>query len=505
MRERALELVEDYLYQAFVAFLSGVAGVAGSYVAVGNTRGFVGAAAASVMIELTPGAVVTVILENLGSLGEVLAAFSAGMLVVGFLGALSMSGMVFGRYTGMNYVSAAIAFLLTSILTLVLTGSLASSFGAAAAAGFVVGIWDLRYEGAEPGRDVQPKPNQDRRRALKAGVGTLGFGGAAYIAGGYRTPEGELGYVDGGLSPPDEVQRMLDEAEEKEFDLAGAPGLVSEIGEFYNVDINTVTPRVHKETWSLEFTGAVSDGYTVDYRELTSMEPEHRFLSLRCVGDDVNGDLMDNAVWSGVPVADLLDEAGPSGSHVVMHGDDDFFNTVPMEVFRTGFLAWGMNGRLLPFQHGHPVRILLPGHWGEVNVKWLREAEVVDSDVEGYWESRGWDGTGRVNPVAKIWSSEVEDGRVTVGGHAYAGLAGVESVEVSVDGGDTWQEAELTERLGGERDDVWRQWRYSWDAERDSHQVVARMTDVDGVLQEEEVTGSSPDGATGWVSEEVSV
>jgi len=214
---------------------------------------------------------------------------------------------------------------------------------------------------------------------------------------------------------------------------------------------------------------------------------------------------MDNAVWTGVPLRDIVDEAEPQGDHVVMRGHDDFDNTVPVDVLRDGFLAYGMNGHELPAAHGHPVRVLLPGHWGEVNVKWLREIEVVDENPDGYWERRGWDGTGRVNRVAKLWSQETDGDMVRVGGHAYAGLAGVGTVEVSTDGGETWDEATLSEPLETDDRDVWRQWVYEWEAEGGDYEVVVRMVDEDGGVQGSERSGSSPDGATGWVTETVSL
>jgi len=496
-----------YFYQMFVAFLAGVAGVAGSFALAGSTQGFVGVRMSSILIDSTPGPIVDVILDSLGAYGKPFAFFSAIALSIAFIGTLSLVSMVFGRYAGVKYLSAAFTFLLSALAVAALTGLFAASFAAGLGAGAVVGVFDYRYEEDEDG-EFQPKPDKDRRRALQASAGTVGLGAVSYVAGSLRTPDDKVEYLGGGASPPLEVQNMLNEADEKSLELADAPGLVSEIGEFYTVDINTVSPRVDREDWDVEFTGQVENEMTIDYDELTSMEEEmeHRYISLRCVGDDLNGQQMDNAVWTGVPLETLVDEAGAEGDYVVMHGHDDFFNTVPTEVLRTGFLAYGMNGRVLPRTHGHPVRILLPGHWGEVNVKWVREIEFVDEDEDGYWERRGWDGTGRVNKVAKIWSVETDDSSIRVGGHAYAGLDGVETVEVSTDGGETWNEAELSERLGTETDDTWRQWAYEWEAEEGvEYDVVARMIDSNGEVQTEERTDSSPDGATGWVSDTVSL
>jgi Sulfite oxidase and related enzymes len=187
----------------------------------------------------------------------------------------------------------------------------------------------------------------------------------------------------------------------------------------------------------------------------------------------------------------------------MLRAEDDYFVQFPIEALEDGFLAWGMNGQALPQSHGHPVRVLIPGHWGETNVKWLDEIELLDEEMDGYWEQRGWHGTGPVNTVAKLWSeSMLDDGNVEVAGHAYAGTRGVDVVEVSIDGGDTWQEAELSEPLPGE--DVWRQWRFEFEPQG-SQEVVVRAIDGDGTVQAEEQSDSFPRGATGWVSKTVNM
>ncbi len=173
-------------------------------------------------------------------------------------------------------------------------------------------------------------------------------------------------------------------------------------------------------------------------------------------------------------------------------------------------LAYGMNGKVLPRGHGYPVRALVPGHWGEVNVKWLSEIEILDEEADGYWEKRGWQGTGPVNPVAKLHhESTLSDGRRRIGGHAYAGLHGVQRVEVSTDGGETWADATLSDQLpaadgNGPAEDAWRQWEYTYDLPSGGHTVVVRMVDQRGELQPEEETDSYPSGPSGWVSKQYS-
>jgi hypothetical protein len=90
---------------------------------------------------------------------------------------------------------------------------------------------------------------------------------------------------------------------------------------------------------------------------------------------------------------------------------------------------------------------------------------------------------------------------IEVGGHAYAGTRGIDAVEVSIDGGATWETAELSEQLPG--DDVWRQWQYVYEA-NEPHEVVVRAIDGEGTTQPEDQSEAFPSGATGWVSKQVS-
>jgi DMSO/TMAO reductase YedYZ molybdopterin-dependent catalytic subunit len=302
------------------------------------------------------------------------------------------------------------------------------------------------------------------------------------------------------------VADRLQRAESQALDIDGdVPGLVSEIGEFYNVDIAEFDPEVPADDWSMTITGEVGDDVTISYDELTAMPTEHRYVTLRCVGEDLNGEKMDTAVWTGTPIKPLLDEADPGGACgcAMLRAEDDYFVQFPVDALEDGFLAWEMNGQPLPQSHGHPVRVLVPGHWGETNVKWLSEIELLDEAMDGYWEQRGWHGTGPVNTVAKLWSTTTLDsGAIELAGHAYAGTRGIERVEVSTDGGSTWQDAELSEPLPG--DDVWRQWRYEFTPDG-SHDVVVRAVDGEGTVQPEERSNAYPSGATGWVRQTVNM
>jgi DMSO/TMAO reductase YedYZ molybdopterin-dependent catalytic subunit len=299
-------------------------------------------------------------------------------------------------------------------------------------------------------------------------------------------------------SVSEDVSSRMAEAEDKSLDVDGIEPLVSE--NFFRTDINNTVPTPDVEGWELSVTGAVQFEQSYDFANLGSFDPQHRFVSLRCVGENLNGNRMDNAIWTGVPIEPLLDRANPRGDFVMGHAVDGYSVGFPREELEGAFLAYGMNGERLPRKHGYPVRLLVPGNWGEVNVKWIDELEIQNEEEDGYWEKKGWEGTGEVKTVAKIKTVNRVDGRVQVGGHAYAGTRGVRAVEVSVGGGE-WQEATLSDPLPGQ--DVWRQWKYEFDDDGGNPEVVARAIEEDGTIQPDDETGPFPTGPSGWVSRTV--
>jgi len=391
--------------------------------------------------------------------------------------------------------------LLSVALGLALTGAVASTLAAGVGAGLVVALAGLRTRGRRAGDAGVTGPDSDaRRRTLQAVAGALGIAGAGAVVGSRRG--GEVAVPDGDQPVDEDVRTLLDDAGSKSLGVSGIEPLVSE--DFYQVDINNVDPNVAREDWSLRVTGAVEEELTFDFEDLAERESEHRFVTLRCVGERLNGQKMDTALWTGVPVMDLLDEANLNADEnccVMFRAADDYFEEFPLSALQDGFLAFEMNGNPLPRGHGHPVRALIPGHWGEINVKWITEIEILDEEMDGYWERRGWHGTGPVETVAKLHAvNHFDGGRIQVGGHAYAGTRGIERVEVSTDGGETWTDASLSEPLPG--DDVWRQWEYTYEAS-DAHEVVVRATDGEGELQPEAESDPFPSGPTGWVSRRV--
>lgn len=482
----------DLLY----ALLAGITGVAGSYAVAGYTRQFIVAPIDALVVRLTPGEIVAFMIQNVGDEGHLLHIALSLTIAIGLLAGIAVLGFLVARRLEQPALGVIISAGLAWGLTTAVTAKPLLALGAAGP------VMVFTAVGAIPSSTADH--DLFRRRALVSGAGAITFLGISIAVGQQSSNDdlapGERADVD------EEVATLLQDAEDKSLDIKGdIPSLVSTFDEFYNVDISQFDPEIEPDDWSLTINGEVGEDITVSFDEVTDMPTEYRFVTLRCVGESLNGHKLDNAVWTGTPIKPLLETVDPEGECgcAMLYAEDDYFVQFPIEALEDGFLAWGMNGQSLPQSHGHPVRILIPGHWGETNVKWLERIELLDEEMLGYWEQRGWHGTGPVNTVAKLWSdSMLPNGNMEVAGHAYAGTRGIDRVEVSIDNGETWEIAELSEELPGE--DVWRQWRYEFEPDG-KHEVVVRAVDGEGNLQTEEEADSFPNGASGWVSKTVNM
>jgi DMSO/TMAO reductase YedYZ molybdopterin-dependent catalytic subunit len=222
-----------------------------------------------------------------------------------------------------------------------------------------------------------------------------------------------------------------------------------------------------------------------------------------CVSNEIGGDLVGNARWLGVPLRDLLEEAGPrrGADQVVGRAVDGFTTGMPLAAAidgRDALVAIGMNGEPLPIRHGFPARLVVAGLYGYVSAtKWLRQIELTRfSDYDPYWIERGWAKRGPIKLSSRIDTprGEQKPGGIPVAGVAWAQGRGIRRVEVRVDDGP-WHDAELAEAVGL---DTWRQWRWAWDATDGDHRLTVRATANDGEVQTSERTETFPDGATGW-------
>jgi len=341
-----------------------------------------------------------------------------------------------------------------------------------------------------------------RRRFLRLAVGTSAAAAVAGTVGrSLLTQLPDLPEVD--IATPTVAAPAL--LEEHSFAVAGISPVVVPNADFYRIDTALVVPSIDETDWSLRVHGLVDSEVVLSYDELLAMEIVEEYVTIACVSNEVGGDLIGNALWSGVRLTDVLDMAGvqPEAGQLVGRSIDGFTAGFPSGLAYDGrdpLIALGMNGEPLPRLHGFPARLIVPGLYGFVSAtKWLTEIELTTwDDFDGYWIPRGWAKEAPIKTQSRI---DVPTSRQTLaaGPNVFAGVAwsplpGVERVEVQV-GDGPWHEAELTAPLS---DKAWVQWRAVVSLEVGTHQVRVRATDGTGQTQTEEESSPRPDGATGY-------
>lgn len=295
-------------------------------------------------------------------------------------------------------------------------------------------------------------------------------------------------------------------------DVEGLSGYVTPNPDFYRIDTALIPPQIDPKTWELRIHGRVDRPLTITFEQLLRRPMVERYVTLACVSNEVGGDLIGNARWLGVPVKDLLAEAGPQpgADQVVSRSADDWTCGTPTSVLMDGrdaLLAVGMNGEPLPVVHGFPVRMVVPGLYGYVSAcKWIVEMELTTfTEFDPYWVRRGWAEQAPIKTQSRIdvprSGATVSAGEVVVAGVAWAQHRGISVVEVRVDNGP-WEPAELAGTVSA---DTWRQWTYRWQATQGEHVLAVRAADATGEVQTGEQKPVFPDGAQGWHTVNVTV
>ncbi len=346
----------------------------------------------------------------------------------------------------------------------------------------------LGYRALLPKQATSGNAAAGRRLLLsRAGVAVLGAGAAAGTAGaigqflkgytsydGIRTPSPQ--HITSPITPNDQ---------------------------HYVVTQNTVDPTVNVALWQLEVTGLVNKPGTYSYDALQKLPSTSRAITLECIANEVGAHLMSTAIWQGVALSTLLEQHGGQKSgakYVAFYCVDGFTVCLPLaEVLAVDtLLAWRMNGEVLPQRHGFPLRVLIPGRYGEKNPKWLTRVELTDTFVGGLYSDQGWyDGplhlTSRIDrPMGTVMAGQA----VEVGGIAFGGSMGIQKVEVSTDKGVTWNEVTLQTALSK---DAWVLWTWQWTPPaRNKYTLVVRATNGNGELQEEKKQSTVPNGSKGY-------
>jgi DMSO/TMAO reductase YedYZ molybdopterin-dependent catalytic subunit len=283
---------------------------------------------------------------------------------------------------------------------------------------------------------------------------------------------------------------------------------------FYAVTKNVVDPNVTKAFWRLQIDGLVAKPKTYAFDDLSALPAKNQETTLMCISNQIGSGLFSNAVWHGVPLRDLLNASQPSDAavEVKLYAADGYTDTFTFEkaMDPTTMVVYQMNGEALPQRHGYPVRVIVPGMFGEKNVKWVTRIEVIDHDGKGFYEQQGWGPNFAVPTRSDIFSPQWRrsggkdsfaqpfplNQPATIRGRAFAGDRGVSKIEFSADDGKTWQPVRID--YPGSRL-TWVFWSFDWrPTKAGEYRLLSRATDGAGKPQSSDKHGIVPQGASGY-------
>lgn len=281
-------------------------------------------------------------------------------------------------------------------------------------------------------------------------------------------------------------------------------------------------PQLDATNWSLDVNGAVKIPISISYAEIQELPAQTLTIALECAGNGrkTMDPVPSGTAWgygavsiveiTGTSVSNVLRKAGISEGavEVAFHGADrgevqpsrieQFVRSLPLEValHADTLLVWKMNKQPLTPRHGFPVRLVVSGWYGMASVKWLRRVEVLTEPYSGFFQCEHYvyldeEGTQQGDPVRRIRARSLivspgdgavlRNGEIDVVGIAWSGHGAIAQVEVSVDGGARWLEAELDPQAspyGVQK------WRYAWRPELPgTRTLVSRARDSLGNSQ----------------------
>ncbi|GAA2362209.1 molybdopterin-dependent oxidoreductase [Saccharopolyspora halophila] len=491
---------------AAIGLLSAAAALAAGHfaAALGDPRTSPPVAVGGAVIDLAPAWVKEFAVAVFGTADKI--ALLVGMLLV--VAALAVGA---GLLSWLRWWPGALVIAAFGVVGLAAAATRAGGGVLPALVSLVVGVGAfglLWWIAARPDRAEQqlaPASSGWARRRFLATSGLVVVGSGLAAAGGSVLSRGS-----GAVSSRAEVASRLPRVplpaipSGADFAASGTPTFLTANRDFYRIDTALVVPQLSAEDWRLRVHGMVGTELDLSFDDLLHRRLEARAITLACVSNPIGGDLISTANFVGVPVRDLLLEAGvrPGAQQLLTRSSDGYTAGTPLDVLlepdRGALLAFEMNGRPLPAEHGFPVRMVVPGLYGYVSAtKWLVDAKVTTFAEQHYWQRRGWARDAPIKPQSRIDrprpNSSVPAGTVTVAGIAWAQPTGIRAVQVSADGGP-WQNTELTTEVSR---DTWRMWRARLELEPGDHVVRCRAIDSTGAAQTDVVQGVLPDGATG--------
>jgi DMSO/TMAO reductase YedYZ molybdopterin-dependent catalytic subunit len=295
-------------------------------------------------------------------------------------------------------------------------------------------------------------------------------------------------------------------------------------------------PSIDRDAWWLHVEGELEKPFAINYEQLLTLNSVTAPVTLECAGNNRNFlepkvkgvqwglGAVGTAEWTGVPLSTLLDRAipKPNAREVILEGTDcgmledpkspsgelKFARSIPLEKARRDvLLAYKMNGEELPPEHGFPLRVIVPGWYAMASVKWLQRIIVTDRPFNGYYQTIDyaywhrtayghWQRGENIAELTPLTEMQVKaeiarpaegeivpaNSTVCIRGAAWTSTGEIEKVELSTDGGATWNGAKL---LGESKSNAWRLWEFNWQtpAAPGTQTLIARATDSLGRTQ----------------------
>ena len=255
-------------------------------------------------------------------------------------------------------------------------------------------------------------------------------------------------------------------------------------------------PALDAKTWSIAIADRGKPLGKLDFALLESLAAQTKEHTLACISANPSWQGISNAVWTGLPLVDILAKVGilvpKDTAYLKLSAADGFATGLPAsDLAKPVWLVWKMNGAPIPLDHGYPARLLVPGRFGMKNPKWITGLEFVDQPFVGFWEEQGWSDAAPYHPIAFIRIPEDfavvkpdANGVVRIEGCAYAGSDPVVGVDVRVDGG-AWLPAVLDYAKGA---DVWVLWHFDGklgDVKKGDHTLQARCVTKAGKVSKD--------------------
>ncbi|MBA4541508.1 MULTISPECIES: sulfite oxidase [Thermoactinomyces] len=271
---------------------------------------------------------------------------------------------------------------------------------------------------------------------------------------------------------------------------------------------------------TLHLNGLVDHPLTLDYEDLLSWPSKTLVVPLECAGNRrtsysprVYGvqwqkGAISQGRWKGVPLASLLKRAGlkTTATEIVFSAIDQspdgtsYARSLPVEkaLHSDTIIAYELNGKPLPFKHGYPFRLIVPGWYAMASVKWLSKITAIDHPFQGFFQTEDYvyyphddtdEGktpvtTMKVNSIIQQPQDYdvVKKGINKIKGFAWTGEGRIVKVEISTDNGRSWHPATLHSEP--QHPYAWTFWEFLWEAKCEGEfTIMSRATDSEGRTQ----------------------